>query len=93
MAVLIAAATAAANSADVTVVAGTPVTVFLNVASGEVPRDARATILMKNAGGQYEAIGSLSGASPETKARVIDGPGTYRVAKGVTSVAVAVDQT
>lgn len=87
---LIAVGTGAANSSDITVAAGTPVTVFLKMAT-DVPADsaARAGIEIKTAAGTYHEIGALTG---QYSAQVIDGPGTYRVTRAAGSVSFGVEQ-
>lgn len=93
MAVLIASTAGYSVSADVTAVAGTPVTLFLNTGTTEVlPQDARAQIEIKNAGGQYFVVqgGELNQSNPQ---RVIDGPGVFRVVKFPSGTACGVDQS
>jgi hypothetical protein len=88
---LIATGTTAVSSSDITVVAGTPVTVFLKKGTdGAVDVNARAIIEQKSAGGTYHEVGALTG---QLQARVIDGPGTFRVSRPVSSVAFGVDQS
>lgn len=89
MAVVLASGTAAANSSDIAVVAGTPVTVFLSVATDvPVPSQADCSVQVKDAGGKYHTIGKLTGREP---AKAIDAPGTYRVARAACSEAFAVE--
>lgn len=76
---LIAVGNSAADSADITVAAGTPVMIFLTEsADGPVDSNARVEVKAKSAGGTYHVIGQITGMDP---ARVIDGPGTYRVSR------------
>lgn len=77
---LIAVGNTQANSADITVAAGTPVTVFLkNGGASEVlDSAARCDIQVKGSGGFYYTIGRLDGTDP---IKVIDAPGTYRISK------------
>lgn len=76
---ILAAGTTAADSSDVAVVAGTPLTVCLKDAAGpDVLGSAVVNILLKDDAGQYFRIGSLTGTSP---AIVIDAPGTYRFSR------------
>jgi hypothetical protein len=89
MAVVLASGTAAADSSDITVTAGVPVTVFLSAAaSGPVPSDVQCDIKVKSAAGTYHTVGQLTGARP---ALVIDGPGVYRVSRVTASSAVVVE--
>jgi hypothetical protein len=90
MASLIASGTTAEDSSDFTVVAGTPVTIFLHDAAGpNVPGDCTAAIQVKSSGSQYFTVGVLDGNNP---ARVITGPGTYRVSKFASATAFGVDK-
>lgn len=90
MAELLASATTASTSADFTVTAGTPVTLFLKSATTEtLPADGSASIQIKSAGATYYPVGVLERNTP---ARVIDGPGTFRVVKSTGSVAFGVDK-
>lgn len=92
MAELIASSTSAATSADITVVAGTPATIFLKSATSEVlPSDGSAQIQIKSSNLTYYVLGSIDRVNP---AKVIDGPGTYRIVKtGSASTAFGVDQS
>jgi hypothetical protein len=89
--VILAAGTAAANSTDVTVTAGVPVTLFLfSGSSGPVPSEADCDVQIKETvGGTYHTIGKLTGRDPGV---VIDSPGTYRVARNLTTASVGVAQ-
>jgi hypothetical protein len=86
---ILAPATSAGNSTDVTVTAAAPVTVGLyTAAGGSVSGEITAPITRKNPSGTYAPIGeSLSGARPNL---TITGPGVYRVEKPATSIAVGV---
>lgn len=88
--VLVAASAAGGTaSSDITASAGTPVTLFLNSGTSQsLPDDARATIEIKNTGGQYFVVGEMNKANP---AKVIDGPGVYRVTK-TAGGSYAIDQ-
>jgi hypothetical protein len=89
MAVVLASGTSAADSSDITVTAGVPVTVFLSTATSvPVPSDVQCDVKVKAAGGTYHTVGQLTGARP---ALVIDGPGVYRVSRTSASSAVAVE--
>jgi hypothetical protein len=71
--------TTAADSADVVVAAGTPLTVCLKDAAGVlVGAGARVDILLKDDAGQYFLIDSLGA---QKLAVVIVGPGTYRFSR------------
>ena len=73
---ILAAGTTDANSGDVTVVAGTPLTVALKDAAGKfVAPGAHVEIQLKDDAGQYFWIDELTSGDP---AKVIIGPGTYR---------------
>lgn len=69
---LIANGTTAANSADLVVAAGTPVTIVLN---SIVDDDAQVRIEIKDPASAYNAVGLLTSSAPAT---VIIAPGTYR---------------
>lgn len=88
MAELIASGTAAADSADFTVAAGTTATLFLKTASYPVPPGALATVQVKS-GTAYFSIGTISQAEPM---KVLSGAGTYRVRKASNLVAFGVDK-
>lgn len=68
-------ANTAANSADLVVVAGTPVTVALK---GVVDAAAFVRILLKDDAGSYHQVAELSSGN---RATVITAPGTYRFAR------------
>jgi hypothetical protein len=90
MASLIASSTGQADSADFTVVAGTPNTLSLTAAiSQALPQDAWAEIKIKSSGGAYQVVGRLTFREP---AQVLDGPGTFLVTKGPSSTAFGVDK-
>lgn len=72
--------TTAANSTDVVVAAGTPLTVCLKDAAGPVVTGASVDILLKDDTGQYFKVGELYGSGDEA-ARVITAPGTYRFSR------------
>jgi len=78
---LLAAASTAADSADVTVAAGVPVTIGLKGAAA----GARVLLKLKDDGGAYNVIGELNGNAGEL-AMTIYGPGVYRLTRvaGVT---------
>lgn len=88
---IIASGTTAASSSDFTVVAGTPVTVFLKDAAGAVvDQYARALIQIKDTAGEYFTVGVLTGYEP---ALIIDGPGDYRVTRELATVAFGVNKS
>lgn len=71
---LLAPGNTAADSADVVVAAGTPITVCLKSISGF----AAISIKLKDDAGNYLEVGSLGTASPAT---CITAPGTYRFSR------------
>lgn len=76
---ILAAGTTAANSADVVVAAGTPLTVCLKDAAGPaVEPGAMVNILLKDDAGQYFRVAHLDRGRP---ALIIDGAGTYRFSR------------
>ena len=76
---ILAVGTNEANSADVVVVAGTPLAVCLKDAAGpRVLAAARVEILLKDNTGEYFVVHSLTGARPAT---VLMGAGTYRFSR------------
>lgn len=82
---ILAVANTAADSSDVTVTAGTPLTVALKDADGpDVPSGAKVQILLKDDGGKYFHVDYL--IAPHKASLVIYGPGTYRFSRpaGVT---------
>lgn len=69
---ILATASTAANSSDVDVLLGAPLTVSLKgVADGE----ANVTILLKDDAAAYNVVGALNSQNPAT---LITAPGTYR---------------
>lgn len=72
---LIATASTAADSADVVVTAGSPVTVSLKGVTGA---EARVVISLKDDAGAYGVIGQLTTSQPSA---VLAGPGTYRLSR------------
>lgn len=89
---LLAVGTTAADSADITAAAGTPVTLFLK-GSADGPADSAAVceIKVKDSAGLYHKIGELNGREAGKACVVIDGPGTFRVSR-VAGAACGVDQ-
>lgn len=82
--------TAAANSADITVVAGTPINVGLYTdAGGDIgAANVTANISRKNPNATYTLTGMTLGYyAPNI---VLDGPGVYRVEKSASAIAVGV---
>jgi hypothetical protein len=69
---ILATAATAADSADVDVVAGTPLTVSLK---GVVDGAASVVILLKDDASAYNIVGALNSHAPST---LISAPGTYR---------------
>ena len=74
---ILAAGTSAANSTDVTVAAGAVVSLGIFVASGDVPREALAEVLMDTPGADV-VVAELTREHPVT---AVSGPGTFRVAR------------
>lgn len=73
---ILAIGTGVANSADVVVAAGTPITVGLKDAAGPVVYGGRVAIQIKADNGEYFNIDELN--APSRLALVIAGAGTYR---------------
>lgn len=72
---ILATGSTAANSADVTVAAGTPLAVSLKgVADGQ----ALVVILLKDDAAAYNVVGALRSHAPST---LISAPGTYRFSR------------
>jgi hypothetical protein len=80
---LLAVGTGAANSVDIVVPAGAPVTVMLKDADGsdDLPSGCAVNIMLKDDGGQYFRIGQLNSNDLEQRARMLTGPGTYRLSR------------
>lgn len=71
--------TTAANSSDVTVAVGTPLTVSLKDAAGPVVAlAAKVEIQLKGDNSEYYTVATLTGGKP---ALVISGAGTYRFSR------------
>ena len=71
--------TTAADSGDVVVAAGAPLTVCLKDAAGpRLAANALVHILLKDDAGQYFRVGQLSTEQP---ALIIDGAGAYRFSR------------
>lgn len=77
---ILASGSTAATSSDQTVAAGASVNLLVT-GTGAV------TVEMKNAGGTYRSIGSLSGASDAKSGASIVGPITYRVRRSAGQTA------
>ena len=73
---LLATADTAADSADVTVAAGAPVTIGLKGAAA----GARVLLKLKDDAAAYNVIGELTGIAGE-RALTIYGPGVYRLTR------------
>lgn len=69
---ILATGSTAANSADVSVVAGTPLAVSLK---GMTNMDARVVVYLKDDAAAYNQVGDLVASQP---AITITAPGTYR---------------
>lgn len=76
----------AGTSTDITIASGSSVTVGLFASSGGVPPQDYATVMQDTPGGD-NVLCNLTGVRPSV---VLSGPGTFRVVKPVTSVAVGV---
>lgn len=89
----IAPQTAAANSADITVAAGVPVTLgVMTAVGGTAPftEDEYMPVRRKNASGTYDDTGLT--LSPKSLQVSLSSPGVYRVEKPVTRAALGVNQ-
>ena len=76
---ILAVGTTAANSDDVVVAAGTPLTVSLKDAAGPaVDPGALVNILLKDDANEYFKVAQLDRGRP---ALIIDGAGTYRFSR------------
>lgn len=76
---ILATGASAADSSDVVVAAGTPLTVCLKDAAGStVESSAEVRISLKDDAGQYFQVDELTGSKPAT---VIVGAGTYRFSR------------
>ena len=76
---ILAVAATAADSSDVLVVAGTPLTVCLKDAAGPIiTHGARVNIFLKDDAGLYFLIEELTSSK---RAIVVTGPGTYRFSR------------
>jgi hypothetical protein len=86
---ILAAGSGAANSSEVTVTAGTPVTVFLKDAVGieGVPAGADVRVKVKDDAGAFFQIGKLTAEQPAT---VLIGPGVYIFSRTADSSACGV---
>ncbi len=87
MAELLAIGTTLAASADFTLT-GESSTLFLTAAAAQVPQCV-ALVEIKSAAGTYHIIGKLDEYNP---AKVLTGPGTYRVSRQVCTTGVGVDR-
>lgn len=84
---LIAVGTGAANSADVVVTAGAPVTVSLKDGTGpDLPSGCQVDILLKDDDATYFKIGDLR-SGVQVQSAVLIGPGTYRLSRTADSAA------
>lgn len=76
---ILAVGTSAANSGDVTIAAGSTLTVCLKDAAGPaVGSTARVEIQIKDDAGEYFTVATLTGGRPSI---VIVGAGTYRFSR------------
>lgn len=91
MAEILAPTTAAANSLDQVIAAGTSLTMLLKPATGAAPLSqlsASVTISSKTSGGDYLPVASLTPGNPSV---VLTAVGTFRVSKAASTVAYGVD--
>ena len=89
MANILAIGTTAASSSDFVVAAGTPNTICLVDTAGPViANGAFVALQFKDANSQYFTVDSLQ---YDRVARVLIGPGTYRVTRVATGVSCGVD--
>lgn len=77
---LLAVGTTAADSSDLVVAAGTPVTVSLKNTAAPVPIEAKVNISLKDDAGAYFVVGNLTGEWNK-HATSITAPGTYRFSR------------
>lgn len=91
MAIFFLSSTAAGASADFTVVAGTPQTVFLTQANttAAFPADALIDIQIKSTDNQYTTIGSMTTQRVATQ---IDAAATYRLYRHACSSALGAEK-
>lgn len=90
MAEILASGTTETSSSTFTVTAGTPVTVFLKVASGAlVPRGSRAVVQIQESGTNWLTVIELTRQRSQV---VIDAPGTYRVTRLAAGTAFGIDK-
>jgi len=89
MAELISSGTTLANSADITVSAGSSATLLLKSATAQIPQGANADIQAKSADGNYYTIGRLTDQEP---IKVLAAAGTFRVVRNPLGTAYGVDQ-
>ena len=82
---ILAAGTAAATSSDVVIAAGAVVTVGIFASSGAIPDGVVCSILQDTPGADVLLHDRLDANQPSAQ---ITGPGTFRIARPVTSVAI-----
>lgn len=91
MANILAIGTTEASSSDFVVAAGTPNTICLVDSEGPgIGAGAFVSLQFKDANAQYFTVDYLQS---ERVARVLIGPGTYRVTRAATGVSCGVDLT
>lgn len=90
MAEILAPTTAAANSPDQVIAAGSSLTLTLKPATGAapLPQFTWASVLKKTSGGDYLSFGTLSAGEPVL---VLSAAGTFRVSKPASSIAFGVE--
>jgi hypothetical protein len=82
---ILAAGTTAATSSDVVIAAGAVVTVGIFASSGAIPDGVVCSILQDTPGADVLLHDRLDANNPSTQ---ITGPGTFRIARPVTSVSI-----
>lgn len=88
MTVLIASGTTDAASADFTVAAGTPLTIYMNPGSAPLAPLCQVSVELKAASSTYILVGRLTYDAPAVQ---VDAAGTYRVRRSAVSQAFAVE--
>lgn len=88
MANIIASGKTELASADFTVTAAVPRTVFLTATGGAPPTDARVAIQIKSAGAVYLNVGVVDWKEP---AKILVGAGTFRAVRQAGATDYAVD--
>lgn len=87
---LLAVGTGAANSADVTVAAGSNVVFALKGTNGVIPLGAMVTVTYKADDGRYYPVQPDGKLHEGRRSMVLDAKGVYRVSRAPSSPAVGV---